>query len=1188
MTGAPRMVASTRREDRAFALGCALLLAVVTTSLLTVSPAFAQTFTYSGTDGFLNTPGDWTPSGPPTNASSSVWWFNTSTNTSITDDLPGGSYSLGGMTFGIGASSFTFNGTNVLNLSNGLTNLSGTSVENFGAGLTFALATDIKIAAVAGGGFSIGGVISGAHGVNKTGVGTLTLTGQNTYTGTTSLSGGLTVLDFTGASTAIQNSGIIAGAIVTGSGSGTALNMAGGSLSILGAASGASNQTFTGVTYGAGSGTISVTGNTGGVTLTLGALTHATGGTLNFQSISGTVAINTSTANNANTKILGGGIFYNGNDFASISGVALTNPIGKFTGYLNGPGNNPSNWTGTLPNVYTNIAATTWSTASRSMGFNTTIAGLQLGITTAATALSLNGHILVVNDQTTNSVGGIIISSGAGGTVTINNSGVGTAFLTAGKELVFQNNLTAFGTTVSTPIGDNTFSGIVPVDVVISGVGTTTFSSSFGSNFYSGGTYINGGSLDVVGVANATTNSSFLGSGGIFFNGGTLGFFGLASTTYSESINVTVGPQGGTLAGTRAASITTSILGGGVLSITNSSTITFAGNNSTATFSLNVADNSTLEVAGTANSSALGTGTITISGNAITTAGDINLRTTKETLVNNIYISGFGQIDDITGAGTLSGVISGGTFLADAPSGNTMSISGTSNSYAGLVILGSGTLIIVGDGSLGAVPSAPSTANPDITFSSGNSILAFGANNITVNANRTIQINTGINANINALANAAGTIAGSIQGPGAITTTTSGTISFTGASLYSGGTTINAGTLAIGTGTSLGTGTVSFGGGAAPTLALNGLSLTVGTITSSSGVGVINNGTGGATLGTIVLNGANAGGTGNYGGAIGAAGNANVALNVNVSGTAIVTLSGAASPYTGGTTVTSGTLVISNNLNTSTPLGSGAVSVLAGAALDSSGGSVGGGGGGVTINAGATLSLGFGAAGAFSLGGNLVGSGTNFISPSTAANFNFVLGSSIDQSTITIAGNLSLTNAILNVSNAAVGTYNLVHFTTDTGNTSFSAITGISNSFLATQVVDSTNHVLELVISNTSQTLTWSGGAGTPPSDGPGTWQTGGASNFWTGTALTTWSDNNQAVFGSANPVGASTVVLGSNITASNLTFNSGNNYTIAPDGGNLYSLSISTGLTASDSASITRRSFWEAAKRGPWLPAKC
>ncbi len=247
--------------------------------------------------------------------SSDVWWFENANGgtLSITDDLSS-PYNVGSIVFGPSAAAFNFAGfgAKTLNLYGGLSNL-GSNLEQFGATINFALQQNVTFTTNVAGGLSIGGVISGVGvGITKAGLGTLTLTGTNAYTGATNVAGGTLVLDFAHSSAAANG---ILGSI---SGAYSALNMTGGALAIVGKASETDRQTFSGLTVGSATAgtpgvaaTIAVT--TGGsagasVGVNLGAIAVNVGSTLNFAPGAG-VTLTTST-NNVGAGILGGAVFY--------------------------------------------------------------------------------------------------------------------------------------------------------------------------------------------------------------------------------------------------------------------------------------------------------------------------------------------------------------------------------------------------------------------------------------------------------------------------------------------------------------------------------------------------------------------------------------------------------------------------------------------------------------------------------------------------------------------------------------------------------------------------------------------------------------------------------------------------------------------------------------------------------------
>jgi fibronectin-binding autotransporter adhesin len=162
---------------------------------------------------------------------------------------------------------------------------------------------ELMIEAPVGTTASFAGSIAGTGGLTKLGASTQTLTGASTYTGDTTIGGGILALDFSTAGGPTSN-------IV---GSDSTLNMVGGGLNIIGAAGEANTQTFDGLTITAGNNIIDASSGIGGsLTVNLGAITR-TGGLVNFN-ISENSTITTS------NTVLGGWATVNGTDYAKVEG----------------------------------------------------------------------------------------------------------------------------------------------------------------------------------------------------------------------------------------------------------------------------------------------------------------------------------------------------------------------------------------------------------------------------------------------------------------------------------------------------------------------------------------------------------------------------------------------------------------------------------------------------------------------------------------------------------------------------------------------------------------------------------------------------------------------------------------------------------------------------------------------------
>jgi autotransporter-associated beta strand protein len=220
-----------------------------------------------------------------------------------------------------------------------------------------------------------------------------------------------------------------------------------------------------------------------------------------------------------------------------------------------------------------------------------------------------------------------------------------------------------------------------------------------------------------------------------------------------------------------------------------------------------------------------------------------------------------------------------------------------------------------------------------------------------------------------------------------------GIIQLGGANTYSGGTTLNAGTLNINNASALGTGTFTIAGGSnaiidnttggAITLSANNAQVWNGNFTFT-GTQSLNLGTGAVALGasrTVTVNANNL----TVGGVISGTG-----FGLTKAGSGTLTLSGA-NTYTGATTVNAGTLLVNGSNSAAT----GAVSV------NNSGTTLGGTGtigGAVTVNSGANLLGGTGslASGTLTLANNLTLNSGSIIE--------LALGASGAHSTITRTG----------------------------------------------------------------------------------------------------------------------------------------------------------------------------------------
>ena len=437
-----------------------------------------------------------------------------------------------------------------------------------------------------------------------------------------------------------------------------------------------------------------------------------------------------------------------------------------------------------------------------------------------------------------------------------------------------------------------TMSGVIQTgngsrDYAVVKSGSSTFALT-GANTYGGGTTIDGGRLIV-------NNSASLGTGGLRINNGTL----QVTATYSAGQAITLGDANSTFDIDAGQTFTTTgfITSSGALNKVGNGTMVIAGGTDYSG-GTNVAGG---ELRLGAADRLLDTGSVTISG------GTLNLATFSDT-VGTITLQG----GSITGTGTLTGssyalqsgnisTILAGTAGMTKSTAGTVTISGA-NTYSGGSTINSGTVVVNNAASLGA-------STGGLALNAGTWQIATGFTTtraVTLgSAGSTISVDSGQLL----------TISSPITGSGTLNKTGSGSLVLSAANTYTGGTSVQAGTLRLATSHRLhDSSALTVSGG---TFDLQTYSDTVGAVTlingSIAGTGTLTSSSGGFTLqnGTVS---ASLGGTG--------------AVTKTTSGT--VTLSRSNS-YTGATLANAGLLSVSANGALGT-VGSG-TTVASGAAL---------------------------------------------------------------------------------------------------------------------------------------------------------------------------------------------------------------------------------------------------------------
>ena len=712
--------------------------------------------------------------------------------------------------------------------------------------------------------------------LNKTGAGTLTLSGSNTYNGTTTLNQGTINLDFSAATAPAAN-------IISAT---PALSLTGGTLRLTGKASTINSQTVASTSVGAGHSAVSLNANSAtSLLLDLKAISRSAGGTLDVTLPTGTQnstngVITSSTANLANSVLVSAasnGIAYatvGGSDWAGISGSNI-------------------------------VAMTTYQTAY-STNNNVNVAD---GDTPASgvtvNTLRFNGNnTLNLSGTNTVSTGGILVTNAATTGATISGGALRSG---GGREMVLINNGAQL--TVGSVIANSSGGASA---LTLSGTGTTILN---GVNTYTGATNINGGrarlgSSQALGVNSTVTLSNNassildLNGNNVTINGlqaqGTRIQQGVADPTNQnyEVSSASVALGSGTLtvgSGGATSTFGGTLAGTGELVKVGTGSLTLHGDNTgfTGNFTIKAG---TVDAGGAQGANTLGTGTITLGDSAggsnnvtLNIGGPNNTAGRSYSYSNNIVLAplttGTLQIVQPHSNGLiwLNGTTTGNNSLIVRGSGGTLTLSQFNNSGNLTFNPFQGTTQSGGGGSIGSNVQNVSIA---------------GVNGGTFNWSRSINNSGTITNSFNGTTTISGTITSASR---LVQNSTSGTFAISAANTFTGDTFIQSGTLTLGNNLALQNSGIDTSGAGV----INATSRTTptfgGLIGSKDIASVITTGYNSVTA--LTLN-PQSGKSYTYSGNIGN-GAANMTLTKSGSGTQV--LSGSNS-YSGATTVSAGLL----------------------------------------------------------------------------------------------------------------------------------------------------------------------------------------------------------------------------------------------------------------------------------------
>jgi autotransporter-associated beta strand protein len=609
--------------------------------------------------------------------------------------------------------------------------------------------------------------------LTKLGNGTLTLTGSNAYSGSTTVSGGT-----------------LSGATIADSGTNSVFGQ--GNFSIANTATlqytGGTVSTNRTVSLGTGGGAIDVP--TGTATLTVSGVISGAGGLT--KTGSGTLALSGANSYSGGTTISGG--IVTGNTIANNGGPSAFGQQ-NFT-ISNGA---------TLQ--YTGSTITVGRSISLGSGGGT------IDIPSAATALTIGGTISGTGDLTKTGPGTLLLTSGtssctglftvsagmlSGGTIANNGTsssfGQGNFSIANGATLQYSGGSASTNRTILLGSGGGIFSvsnaGAVTLieSGVISGTGGLTKAgpatlSLTGVSDYSGDTTVSAGTLLGNSIADNGTNSAF-GRGNLSIaNGATLQYTG---STASTNRTVSLGSGGSTISVIAGTTLTENgnITGTGALTKANTGTLALTGAN-------DYAGGTTISggILALGSSSAIGTaGTISFTG------GTLQFSASNTTDYSSRFSSASSQAYSID------------------TNGQSVSLASNLNSSTGtLTKLGAGTLTLSGSSAYAGATTVSAGTLSGNTIAANGTNSAFGRGNFSIANNATLEY-TGGSASTNRtvlLGSGGGTISvtGSstmltvsniISGTAAgLTKAGAGTLSTTATNTYSGNTTVSGGTLSI-------------------------------------------------------------------------------------------------------------------------------------------------------------------------------------------------------------------------------------------------------------------------------------------------------------------------------------------------------------------------------------------------------